>query len=1379
MRLISTVTDHYSSLRVRTAPARSCLRFGIISLLLIFTFSSVISLLPASTTPVSAAATKTATLDPLGQAQAFAYYKALRACMEAVSYKNFALFGNRNTMSQQNAIDFEWFNDMKIVVGVFDIPIASGVNGINVGAFNDPRKEQGDGSQNCGGAEGKIWLPKMASVFGYTSGPELLCDLGFTRQSSSVACTSTAPGATNDFIKPASNQSALDQFWNSKLGNASQDIDSITGSGGAYRIYLDNFMSQCRPAESSSGIYTIQIYDNTSKSWTPKKYGAADRDRGEGYQVTVWHGKTMTCRELANAIDKGDDPAVIGYKSWLDLNRDGETDTPGGFVDCDADPENEACTEEFKTTCAVDEIGWMVCPLLNALGGMSDLMFSWIEGALTLNPLSVVRADDPDTELVNEATTQNSVDAVFTTWQTMRDISNVALVIAFLIIIFSQMSGVGVSNYGIKKMIPRLVIVAIAINASYFIMAIAFDLANILGVSIKQIFDGLASSVSAENMNWADVIATFVSGTLATGGAVVAGVAIVGATGLPASALALLALPFIVVAVLCILAAFATLFIRNALVIVLAVISPLAFAAYLLPNTEKLFTKWRTLTVSMLMLFPMAALLFGAAKFSSYLILGSGTTLGVIAALFIMAAPLGMLPFLIKSSNSLLSGIYGGMERLAKATKAPMQKGLKNRVENQRAQYQAGQRGFFGRRRTQAQMDRREIKIRLTGRGRTNAEKWNEKRMRLTSDTEGLQKRAKEQFTQRAERAGQYTNKGAGKEARRMREVLNEHSDTAEMSKANTNLGEARAAARRASPNTFANRQATLAFDADKQAGRSQSQFEESMSQRVRSGTQSTAGGGSLQAIHTDTTVAKENTKANEMAVDNVSRQDNAVQAAVLEQGRQNVTAERIKAQEAAALDNAKATEGGLVQEVLTTEGAKLASTTSQGNLQEIVEQSKESGALNAQAVQARVATEDAKTAQVKADNAIRQDTNVREAIVAQGQENLTTERINNEEKKALNESIPDSEELMAEVYGAKEAKNDADTAQSKVDAAVSYAESRSGAVVPEAARGLRTSRMKAEGAKAVAGVREGQVQTQVDEIKSGIATPGQNFAGSEALQDLRWSGTQERVNADAQAIAKSAGAEVYAEAVMDGAKVASSPGGKITSSTPTIATQSGGKVDPRGADLATARAVASANRAESEDIEAARQVQAQRVRENSKPITDPSTGAIIKSGDTAGQEYAQAELDAALASKDSVKIRAAYHVLQTMGEGGITRAQASLATAVSTGVVASDDESMDSLKSYIKSTFPDTKIRDNRINSWADGNDAALTGGGGHLNGMTDREIVGQSAASLYDGYAGVVDDIVAGRILAAADSGQYDVKGKQRAILEAIRDGNPIPSP
>lgn len=329
------------------------------------------------------------------------------------------------------------------------------------------------------------------------------------------------------------------------------------------------------------------------------------------------------------------------------------------------------------TSCAIDSLGWILCPVMLGIGAAVEGLYGWIESVLVLNPLESTTSP-----------TSNTPTPQYTAWVSMRNIANVLLVISFLIIIFSQLTSVGVSNYGVKKLLPRLVLVAIAINISFFLMQIMIDIVNIIGTSIKPIFE----SVTPDNvLQFGSTVEKFLTGTLAVGAGVIG--LVVSAGGLlPA---ALIALLFLLGAFLSIIAAVFTMFIRNAAVIILAVIAPVAIAAYLLPNTEKLFGKWRDLFFSMLFLFPMAALLFGGAAFAAGVIANTDPFI----AMFIAAAPLGALPFLVRSSNKILGAAGGALQGLAKKGTEAARKSAQPYMDARKAEYQSGQRNLLGRQR--------------------------------------------------------------------------------------------------------------------------------------------------------------------------------------------------------------------------------------------------------------------------------------------------------------------------------------------------------------------------------------------------------------------------------------------------------------------------------------------------------------------------------------------------------------------------------------------------------------------------------------------------------------------------------------------------------
>ena len=302
------------------------------------------------------------------------------------------------------------------------------------------------------------------------------------------------------------------------------------------------------------------------------------------------------------------------------------------------DPPSENST---STSCDVQGIGWFICPVSNWLADGIDFMYSALQQFLKTKPL--------------ETTNQNS--GIYLAWVIMRNISNVAFIVAFLVIIYSQLTSVGISNYGVKKMIPRLVIAAVLVNLSFTLCAILLDLSNIAGYAFQDAFMGIKNTISTVGENtstwtWSEVISKALSnGALAIG-------AITFTTELlpmlvPAATLAGLTLLLI----LLIMAA------RQALIIILIIISPLAFVCYLLPGTEKWFKKWRDSFLTMLVFFPAFSVVFGGAQLAGILIIqnasGPNGAIMHVLGMLVQIIPLAITPLIMKFSGGVLGKFAG------------------------------------------------------------------------------------------------------------------------------------------------------------------------------------------------------------------------------------------------------------------------------------------------------------------------------------------------------------------------------------------------------------------------------------------------------------------------------------------------------------------------------------------------------------------------------------------------------------------------------------------------------------------------------------------------------------------------------------------------
>lgn len=286
--------------------------------------------------------------------------------------------------------------------------------------------------------------------------------------------------------------------------------------------------------------------------------------------------------------------------------------------------ETQECSEPAGTDCAVEGIGWLICPAITFMAQLNDKAYAFLASHF----LSV------DTELVTR-----SKDA----WAKFRDIANVLFVIAFLIVVYSQLTSVGINNYGIKKMLPKIVIAAVLVNMSFIICQLAVDVSNILGYGISTFFNGLTIANvddgttapllgGTSNLSWVAVFGAVIAGAI--------GVAL--GIGLPVIISALFAIGMIVLILIG----------RQALIVLLVAIAPVAFVAYLLPNTDQWFKKWVKMFSTLLLLFPIIALVFGASHLAAVIVNNAAgkDPLMQVVALGITALPFFVVPGLLKGA---------------------------------------------------------------------------------------------------------------------------------------------------------------------------------------------------------------------------------------------------------------------------------------------------------------------------------------------------------------------------------------------------------------------------------------------------------------------------------------------------------------------------------------------------------------------------------------------------------------------------------------------------------------------------------------------------------------------------------------------------------
>ena len=360
--------------------------------------------------------------------------------------------------------------------------------------------------------------------------------------------------------------------------------------------------------------------------------------------------KLKACKDGVN--HKGDSTyCETTYENTEDINACKQ----GQSAKIEAPEEEEG--GEPKNSCGIDGgLGWLICPVMTFVANINDAAYGAISGFLDIKPAILSSGD-------NSGAKQG--------WDFFRNIANAIFAVIFLWIIFSQISNVGVSNYGIKKILPRLIIGALLVNLSYYLCQIFVDLSNILGHTLKDALEAGAGGIgtASEAAGWGSAIAA----------------TIVGVGGVAAFAALAIGIPTLAAGFLAIMTVFIILVVRQAGIILLISMSPIAFAAWLLPNTEDLFKKWLKMFRGLLLVFPIISLLYGAGKLAGAVLVSSATvdpnnpdeTLHLVA-LAATTMPLIATPFVLQNSLSSLGSIGAKIGKLSSAANG----NLKNAVMN-------------------------------------------------------------------------------------------------------------------------------------------------------------------------------------------------------------------------------------------------------------------------------------------------------------------------------------------------------------------------------------------------------------------------------------------------------------------------------------------------------------------------------------------------------------------------------------------------------------------------------------------------------------------------------------------------------------------------
>ena len=277
--------------------------------------------------------------------------------------------------------------------------------------------------------------------------------------------------------------------------------------------------------------------------------------------------------------------------------------------------------------------GWVLCPGQNLITSIFSNFLQFIADSLEWTLLT------------------DSTDTIRDVWQDFLNIANIVFAICFLVMIYSMATSTGLSNYDLKKILPRLIVVAIAVNLSFYLCAALVDVSNITG---KGVYDLMVSHTSGSG--WQNLDVNIVASIIGAAAAAIAVVFLGGA--------AVIGLLIIIIAIS----------FRQLALMLLIIVSPVAIALYTLPNTEKFGKMWFSWFTQMLFVYPMFMAVWGASVLVSNILSTTSASTGETLVPFLVnivsaiAPALAILP-LFKASGGLMAGITKAMQGSSAAKK--------------------------------------------------------------------------------------------------------------------------------------------------------------------------------------------------------------------------------------------------------------------------------------------------------------------------------------------------------------------------------------------------------------------------------------------------------------------------------------------------------------------------------------------------------------------------------------------------------------------------------------------------------------------------------------------------------------------------------------
>lgn len=293
-------------------------------------------------------------------------------------------------------------------------------------------------------------------------------------------------------------------------------------------------------------------------------------------------------------------------------------------------------------------LSWIMCPVINGLQQFVGGLNTEIYKLMAIGTSNSVDTDQPAAifcpaaQTGTPATQTGTCESYHKAWSNFRDLALGLMVIAGLVMVMAQALGMEILDaYTIRKVLPRLLIAALAITLSWQLMEFFVTLSNDLGYGIGALISNPFSGLTGQfNLGATNTLWTILG--------VGAALTVMGIFSL---------LSFIGTAAIAVIVAFLTLIVRQLVVVILVMISPIAIVAYILPNTQRFYKTWRDIFMKTLLMFPLIAGFLAVGRVLAAVALQTGGFTQQLIAIIAYFGPYFAIPMTFRFAGGIMSGV--------------------------------------------------------------------------------------------------------------------------------------------------------------------------------------------------------------------------------------------------------------------------------------------------------------------------------------------------------------------------------------------------------------------------------------------------------------------------------------------------------------------------------------------------------------------------------------------------------------------------------------------------------------------------------------------------------------------------------------------------